>query len=369
MDNLAWMKTNFLNWILVVTCFATSGCIHHYPVVGSFDNHKEIFRGQVNHNSANGTAFIEVTAERSGVKGSGNSFVTYVPPFSLGGGQMGRANLQFDDGRAVAAEWTSITLTSGYGRGKDQFGNTFKFTYGMTEEEAAAYVDSLKASKVNLPDLPPPYRPKETRKEKGYATGTGFFVSNDGHLITNFHVIEDSQDVTIMLQSGETMKAKVVKTDPANDVALLKVDLVSQPMKLSDKSEKGDQVLTIGFPLISTQGKESKVTFGNINALSGIQGDVRFLQIDVPIQPGNSGGPLINEDGEVVGIVTATLNAINELKRSGALPQNVNYAVKSDYILPLLKGITLKEKVPHGPVKRKEIIEGGNKSVVLVISK
>jgi len=328
------MKTNFLNWILVVTCFATSGCIHHYPVVGSFDNHKEIFRGQVNHNSANGTAFIEVTAERSGVKGSGNSFVTYVPPFSLGGGQMGRANLQFDDGRAVAAEWTSITLTSGYGRGKDQFGNTFKFTYGMTEEEAAAY-----------------------------------FVSNDGHLITNFHVIEDSQDVTIMLQSGETMKAKVVKTDPANDVALLKVDLVSQPMKLSDKSEKGDQVLTIGFPLISTQGKESKVTFGNINALSGIQGDVRFLQIDVPIQPGNSGGPLINEDGEVVGIVTATLNAINELKRSGALPQNVNYAVKSDYILPLLKGITLKEKVPHGPVKRKEIIEGGNKSVVLVISK
>jgi S1-C subfamily serine protease len=338
-------------------------------VVGSFDNHREIFRGQVHHNSLNGTALIDVTAERSGVKGSGNSYVTYIPPFSMGEGQMGRAKLKFDDGRIVFAEWTSLSLTTGYGHGKDQFGNTFKFTFGMTEAEAEAYVDSLKSSKAGLPELPPPYRPKETRKEKGYATGTGFFISKEGHLITNFHVIEDSQDISITLQSGQTLPAKVIKSDPANDVALLKVELASTPLKLSDKSEKGDQVLTIGFPLISTQGKESKVTFGNINALSGVQGDVRFLQIDVPIQPGNSGGPLINEDGDVIGIVTATLNAINELKRSGALPQNVNYAVKSDYVLPLIKDVSTIEKANHAPMKRKEVIELSNKAVVLVIAK
>ena len=363
------MKAKACTWILALACLVTSGCMHHYPVVGSFDNHKEVFRGQVHHNSANGTAFIEVTAERSGVKGSGNSVVTYVPFLSFGGGQMGRAVLNFDDGRSVVADWTSLSLTTGYGHGKDQFGNTFKFTFGLSEDEAATYIASQKAAKVNLPELPPPYRPKETRKEKGYATGTGFFVSETGHIITNFHVIEDSADVSIVQQNGEVLVAKIIKTDPANDVALLKVEKSSTPLRLSDKSVKGDQVLTIGFPLISTQGKESKVTFGNINALSGIQGDVRFLQIDVPIQPGNSGGPLINEDGDVIGVVTATLNAINELKRSGTLPQNVNYAVKSDYILPLLKDIPLAPKLPHGNLKRRDIIEASNRSVILVIAK
>lgn len=363
------MHVKSLRWIIVLTSLLATGCIHHYPVVGSFDNHKEVFRGQVHHNSANGTAFIEVTAERSGVKGSGNSVVTYVPFMSFGGGQMGRAVLHFDDGRSVVADWTSLSLTTGYGHGKDQFGNTFKFTFGLSEEEATAYIESQKAAKTNLPELPPPYRPKETRKEKGYATGTGFFVSASGHIITNFHVIEDSADVSIMLQNGEVLLAKILKADPANDVALLKVERSTTPLSLSDKSVKGEQVLTIGFPLISTQGKESKVTFGNINALSGIQGDVRFLQIDVPIQPGNSGGPLFNENGEVIGVVTATLNAINELKRSGTLPQNVNYAVKSDYILPLLKDIPLPPKVAHGNLKRRDIIEGSNRSVILVIAK
>jgi S1-C subfamily serine protease len=71
--------------------------------------------------------------------------------------------------------------------------------------------------------------------------------------------------------------------------------------------------------------------------LSGIQGDIRYFQIDVPVQPGNSGGPLLNEDGLVVGVVTATLNYRTAMKASGSLPQNVNYAVKSDYILTLLE--------------------------------
>ena len=85
------------------------------------------------------------------------------------------------------------------------------------------------------------------------------------------------------------------------------------------------------------QGQEQKATFGRVNSLSGIQGDIRFIQIDVPVQPGNSGGPLINDKGQVVGVVTATLNELVALQASGHLPQSVNYAVKSDYIVPLLK--------------------------------
>lgn len=361
---------NYLNTLLLtISSLTLVGCIHTYPVVGAFDNHNEIFRGTVVHNSANGTAQIDVVAEKSGVRGSGQSWVTYVPPFSMGGGQRGRADLAFADGRMVRADWTTITLTSGYGQGRDQFGNTFHFTYGMSEEEATTYVKALRVEKSDLPDLPPPYRPKETRKEKGYATGTGFFVSKDGHLITNFHVIEDSSDITVVSADGQSHKAVVMKKDPANDVALLKIEKQSQPLNIAGKLEKGEAVMTIGFPMIQIQGQESKVTFGNVNALSGIQGDIRFAQIDVPIQPGNSGGPLLNETGEVVGVVTATLNAIVTLRAQGSLPQNVNYAVKSDYVLPLLKDIIPAEKHPTPVLQRKEVIARGSASVVLVIAK
>lgn len=355
-------------FIVIVTSLLT-GCIHKYPVVGSFDNHKDIFRGNVTHNSTNGTAFIEVTAEPSGVRGQGRSWVTYVPFFSMGGGQRGGASLNFTDGRRVQAEWTTITLTSGYGTGLDQFGNTFHFAYGMSEEEATAYIDSQRTAKSTLPELPPPYRPKETRKEKGYATGTGFFVSEEGHLVTNYHVIEDSKDITIITSDGENHSATVLKQDATNDVAILKINKKTQALVLSKDIEKGETVVTIGFPMIAIQGQESKVTFGNVNALSGIQGDSRFAQIDVPIQPGNSGGPLLNEKGEVVGVVTATLNAIVTLREQGNLPQNVNYAVKSIYLLPLLSEISIPENYSTPYSNRKEVIRMANSSVVLVIAK
>ena len=77
---------------------------------------------------------------------------------------------------------------------------------------------------------------------------------------------------------------------------------------------KAQDVFTLGYPLITLTGQEQKASFGRVNALSGIQGDIRFLQIDVPVQPGNSGGPLLSRDGRVVGVVTATLNQLIPLK-------------------------------------------------------
>jgi S1-C subfamily serine protease len=100
-------------------------------------------------------------------------------------------------------------------------------------------------------------------------------------------------------------------------------------------------VFALGFPLTNIQGQEQKATFGHVNALSGIKGDIRLFQVDVPIQPGNSGGPLLTAEGLVVGVVTATLNPLFTLKSAGAIPQGVNYAVKSDYILPLLQYVNL----------------------------
>ena len=131
------------------------------------------------------------------------------------------------------------------------------------------------------------------------------------------------------------------------------------------------EVLVLGYPLIALQGQEQKATVGRINALSGFQGDVRYFQIDAPIQPGNSGGPLLNARGEVVGVVTATLDPVGTLRATGSLPQNVNYAVKADYMIPLLRAALgdqwslLSGVAPQREMS--EIVERAEGSVFLVI--
>jgi S1-C subfamily serine protease len=138
------------------------------------------------------------------------------------------------------------------------------------------------------------------------------------------------------------LPATVVVLNPQNDLALLKVDVKYLPLlkvegKLAAlpleqdlrKVALGDKVLTVGFPLTDTQGLNPKLTEGSISSLSGFKDHPGELQISVPIQPGNSGGPLVNEYGNVVGIVVSTLNAEKLLRERGIIPQNVNYAVKS----------------------------------------
>ncbi len=170
-------------------------------------------------------------------------------------------------------------------------------------------------------------------------SGTGFFVSSDGYIITNHHVIADAVHIEVRAAGGKTYVAHVISGDPSNDVALIKVDAQAVPLPIAQTGalQKGAPVFTLGYPLPDIEGKELKATFGKVNALSGIHGDIRFLQIDVPIQPGNSGGPLIADDGSVIGITTQSLDTKAMLQSQGIVPQNVNYAVKSEYILPLMQ--------------------------------
>ena len=113
------------------------------------------------------------------------------------------------------------------------------------------------------------------------------------------------------------------------------------------------------------------MTFGRVNSLTGTGNDVRFLQIDVPIQPGNSGGPLISIHGGVVGIVSVTLNQVATFKESGSFPQNVNYAVKADYVLPLLSSVINYAPPKEPTVKHsfEELAKEYERSVVLVIAR
>ena len=107
----------------------------------------------------------------------------------------------------------------------------------------------------------------------------------------------------------------------------------------SSSVKTGNEVFTVGFPNIGLQGTEPKYTQGTISSLTGIANSPRHFQISTPVQPGNSGGPLIDVDGNVIGVIVARLSEKNTLITTGMLPENVNYAIKSSFILPLFETI------------------------------
>jgi S1-C subfamily serine protease len=179
--------------------------------------------------------------------------------------------------------------------------------------------------------------------------GSGFFITDDGYFITNQHVADCGATVRILTASG-IIPAKVVKVDELNDMALLKAEgkYASLPVVLSRKVQLGATVATVGFPNIGLQGFSPKLAKGEIASLAGIQDDARHFQISVPVQPGNSGGALVDERGNVIGVVVAKLSQKAALATSGSLAENVNYAIKSSYLLSFL------ESVPEVAAKLKE---------------
>ena len=186
--------------------------------------------------------------------------------------------------------------------------------------------------------------------------GTGFFITSNGYLLTNYHVVEDAGEIKVQTSQG-ALPAKLVNADPANDIAVLKVRgrFLALSIAASRKVKLGDSVFTVGFPNITLQGMKPKLTKGNINSLAGIRDNPRYFQISVPIQPGNSGGPLVNEKGNVIGVVVSSLSDLATLETTGTFPQNVNYAVKSSFVLAAL------EAIPQVGVNLKEPVVGGNR--------
>ena len=168
--------------------------------------------------------------------------------------------------------------------------------------------------------------------------GTCFAVSPQGLLVTAHHVIKGARSIKVNLSDGRTIDAEVEAAAASNDLALLHInEPISAYLTLTParSAEAGQEVFTLGFPAKSLLGMEPKFTEGTISALSGPGGEASFLQISVPVQPGNSGGPLVNNRGEVVGIITSTAAILPFLTVTGNLPQNVNWAVKAGYARPL----------------------------------
>lgn len=210
---------------------------------------------------------------------------------------------------------------------------------------------------------------KETEdvRQNSVSTGTGFFIATNGYLVTNAHVVNGYENISIKDQYGRTLKATVIASDKKRDLALLKVSGNYPALHISqtDGVSKGQRVMTIGYPQPTIQGSESKVTDGVISSFTGLKDNDNWFQISVPIQGGNSGGPLINEDGTVIGVVVATLNAKKFLSITGNIPQNVNYAIKSKVLLDFL----IEHQILNiNSSNQKTSINAVDQSTVLIIS-
>jgi S1-C subfamily serine protease len=173
------------------------------------------------------------------------------------------------------------------------------------------------------------------------STGSGFFVTPTGYFATNFHVVDKATRIEVRDISGRFHSARLIVADKVNDLALLKMEGWFDALPISDPTptRRGTAVITVGYPQVGIQGVEPKVTDGIISALSGMDDDPRIFQVSVQIQPGNSGGPLVTFDGRVVGVIQAKLSDLYALRQSGNVPQNVNYAIKSNYLTPLINGV------------------------------
>ena len=207
------------------------------------------------------------------------------------------------------------------------------------------FIDSVAALINTSPTFPQPVIQQPSVKQQVVLGGTGFLFSSKDYVITNHHLVRGRSSIKVTFLDGEVIDAKVVSVDKQNDIAFLKLSqspkIPPSSLQIADSStvKLGDKIFTIGYPASHLLGKSPKYSEGVINSIKGISDNPAYFQISVPIQPGNSGGPLFNVRGEVIGITTSSLDSDLAKDAMGAVPQNINYAVKSLLIKNLMPTI------------------------------
>lgn len=180
------------------------------------------------------------------------------------------------------------------------------------------------------------------------ATGSGVIFSSSGYIITNYHVVENSSKFIVEVienSNKKDYKAELITQDKENDLAILKIkddkfvnlSTIKYSFKENGQLDVGATVFTIGFPhALTGMGKDAKFTDGKISAKTGYDGAVNSFQSTIPVQPGNSGGPVFNDSGQLVGVINATMNNTD----------NVSYTIKLNYIKNLIELLQDKVDLP-----------------------
>ena len=195
-------------------------------------------------------------------------------------------------------------------------------------------------TQADLPrDKPAPLAPGERAARRAVSSGTGFVVAAR-RIMTNHHVIDGCAEVAARLADGRELPARVLASDATRDLALLSTEAEAGPILLFRSAgayRRGEGVVTYGFPLAGLLSSGPTLTTGEVSALAGLADNPRHIQISAPVQPGNSGGPLLDMRGQVIGVVVSKLNAGQIARQTGDIPQNVNFAVKHTEALDFLR--------------------------------
>lgn len=240
----------------------------------------------------------------------------------------------------------------------------------VQKSEAQKHIEKSKnilKQEENL-DFPINRASLQVKKEKK-GQGTCFSIAANGYLITNYHCIENASEITVRGIDGDFSTkygAKMIASDPTNDLALIQMEnrsIVFKDIPYAIRSEgilQAEKVYAIGFPFAQVMGQEAKLTDGIISAKSGVDGDISKFQISAAVNPGNSGGPLIDEHGNLIGVIFA----------KSTLAESAGYAVKAGYLETFLKnvdGFEFPEFNDSGKDKRiTEIIAEWKKFVFIV---
>jgi TPR repeat protein len=210
----------------------------------------------------------------------------------------------------------------------------------MTSEQIA---EAQKLARAWRPVRSRPIAVNVPSEKAGAATlrtgmGSGFFVDSAGHIITNHHVVNNCGEVRIPAH-GET--ARVIAADARNDLALLGTGVAPERLPTfregDDSALLGESVIVAGFPLGQVLAGGLNVTTGSVSALAGPRNNAAMLQITAPVQSGNSGGPVLDQRGQVIGVVVGKLNALRIAAYTGDVPQNVNFAINRSVVRTFLE--------------------------------
>ena len=245
-----------------------------------------------------------------------------------------------------------------------QFVEYVVFDQDMENELRKLYGMPIQVELAKIPKIDD--SPEKDEEITIIGTGTGFAVCENGYIVTAYHVVDEASSVYVKFQDAEWLPATIIQKSLINDVAILKVDEnIKYFLRISDKLRQGEKIFTLGYPAPGLLGEEPKYSDGTVSSVTGIVDEASLMQISIPLQPGNSGGPLLNENAEVVGMATRVANVDTFYNSTGTLPQNVNWGVKAAFIMPLLPEDCIASDPVDGETKI-DPIEFASKAVCLI---
>jgi S1-C subfamily serine protease len=227
---------------------------------------------------------------------------------------------------------------------------------------AGEFAVALPKPAASTPETPSASAPNTPAPKQGKAvsqTGTGIVISSNGHVVTNHHVIDGCGEITGNLSGEARIKLRLVSSDETNDLALLQAPTPFKETAVIRENavQTGDGVIAIGYPFHGLLTSDFTVTTGIVSSLSGIFNDTRHLQISAAVQPGNSGGPLLDFTGALVGVVAAKLNALKVARATGNIPENINFAIKTGALRDFLDNSVVMYRVTERREMKKETAE------------